>query len=142
MDARYRRYNEITFEAYCKTSICNAIRKGRIEKNDRAKREFPLSEITDDVLFKLCTDMNPTETAAQETVSFHVQGKQVDVTDLELGQALSHLTPKKRDILLMYYFWKMSDAKIAEMLGIGKSTVQWWHRNSIERLRDFIGDSK
>ena len=86
--------------------------------------------------------MNPTETAAQETVSFHVQGKQVDVTDLELGQALSRLTPKKRDILLMYYFWKMSDAKIAEMLGIGKSTVQWWRRNSIERLRDFIGDSK
>lgn len=142
MDARYRRYNEITFEAYCKTSICNAILKGRIEKRDRAKREIPLSGATDDDLFKLCTDMNPTETAAQETVSFHVQGKQIDVADLELGQALARLTPKKREILLMSYFWKMSDAEIAEILGVGKSTVQWWRTNSTKRLRDLIGGSE
>lgn len=142
MDSRYRRYNEITFEAYCKTSICNAIRKGRIEKRDRAKRELPISEITDELLFKLCTDMSPTETAAQERVSFQIQGKQIDVANLALGQALSRLTPKKREILLMSYFWEMSDSEIAEILGIGKSTVQWWRTNSTKRLRDFIGDSE
>ena len=142
MDIRYRRYNEMTFEAYCKTSICNAILKGRIEKRDRAKREISLSEATDDDLFKLCTDMNPTETAAQEKVSFQVQGRQVDVADLELGQALARLTPKKREILLMSYFWKMSDAEIAEILGVGKSTVQWWRTNSTKRLRDLIGDNE
>lgn len=141
MDARYRRYNEITFEAYCKTSICNAILKGRIEKRDRAKREIPLSEATDDDFILACKDMNPTETAAQETVSFQVQGEQVDVADLELGQALSRLTPKKREILLMAYFWEMSDSEIAEILGVGKSTVQWWRTNATKRLRDFIGGS-
>lgn len=142
MDNRYRRYNEITFVAYCKTSICNAILKGRIEKRDRAKREIPLSEATDDDFIHVCTDMNPTETAAQEIISFQVQGEQIDVADLELGQALSRLTPKKREILLMAYFWEMSDSEIAEILGVGKSTVQWWRTNSTKRLRDFIGDSE
>ena len=142
MDNRYKRYNEITFAAYCKTSICNAIRKGRIEKRNRAKWEIPLSETTDDDFLHACTDMNPTETAAQETVSFQVQGEQINVADIELGQALSRLTPKKREILLMSYFWEMSDSEIAEILGIGKSTVQWWRTNSTKRLRDLIGDGE
>ena len=40
MDNRYKRYNEITFAGYCKTSICNAIRKGAlrsaIEQNGKS----------------------------------------------------------------------------------------------------------
>lgn len=140
MDTRYRRYNEKTFEVYCKTSICNAIRKGRKEKQKRAEREIPLSAASDETLFKLCKDLKPTETAVRETVPFYVRGRRVDVADIELGQALAYLTPQKREILLMSYYWDMRDVEIAELLGVGKSTVQWWRTTAVKRLRELLGE--
>ena len=48
MDAqneRFERYNEITFEAYCKAAIDHAIRRGIQKKERRAEMERPLSAL-------------------------------------------------------------------------------------------------
>ena len=41
---RFERYNEITFEAYCKAAIDNAVHRGVRKKERRAEREPPLTE--------------------------------------------------------------------------------------------------
>ena len=43
MNERFERYNEITFEAYCKAAIDNAIHRGVRKKERRAEREPPLT---------------------------------------------------------------------------------------------------
>ena len=51
MNEQFERYNEITFEAYCKAAIDNAIHRGVRKKERRAEREPPLTELNDAVLF-------------------------------------------------------------------------------------------
>lgn len=142
MDSRYEQYNEITFEAYCKTSIRNAIRKGRRDKQVRARREVPIDEVTDKILYALCFNQPPAEVKDRDAMTFYIDGKKVLVEDWKLGQALARLTPQRRNILLMSYFWEMSDTEIAEAFNVGKSTVQWWRTVSTKRLRDFLGDTR
>ena len=47
MDERYERFNEITFEAYCKAAIDKAVLKERQRKAARAEKEIPFSALTD-----------------------------------------------------------------------------------------------
>lgn len=53
MNERFERYNEITFEAYCKAAIDNAVHRGVRKKERRAELEPPLTELNDAVLFHL-----------------------------------------------------------------------------------------
>lgn len=142
MTARYEVFNEITFEAYCKTSIDNAILKGRMEKSKRADWELSLSDLTDALLFSLCND-HSVEDAVQRSIQrpavFRVRDVEIVVHDPDLGQALAFVPPQKRDVLLLYYFADMSDAEIARKLGIGKSTAQRRRVSAENILKNFLG---
>lgn len=141
MTARYEVFNEITFEAYCKTTIDRAILKGRKEKSKRASWELSLSDLTDALLHGLCAD-HPVEDAVQRSMQrpfvFQVRDVEIVVHDPDLGQALSFVPPQKRDVLL-YYFADMSDAAIARKLGIGKSTAQRRRVSAEDILKRFLG---
>lgn len=140
MSTRYERFNEMIFESYCKTTINRAILKGRMEKSKRAGREFSITTLTDAALLKLCPSMTPVEDTVRETVTFRVQEFQITVHDLDLGQALSFLTPQKRDVVLLYYFADMSDVEIAHRMGVGKSTIQRRRVDATNRLKNFLGE--
>ncbi|WP_087064172.1 sigma factor-like helix-turn-helix DNA-binding protein [Intestinibacillus massiliensis] len=141
MTAQYERYNEITFESYCKVSIDRAILKGRMEKSNRAGWELSLSDLTDALLFTLCANDNPVEEAVQRAMQrptvFQVRDVRIIVHDPELGQALSFVPPQKRDVLLLSYFLNMSDPEIARKLGVSKSAVQRRRVSAVETLRRF-----
>lgn len=142
MTARYEVFNEITFEAYCKTTIDRAILKGRKEKSKRASWELSLSDLTDALLHGLCAD-HPVEDAVQRSMQrpfvFQVRDVEIVVHDPDLGQALSFVPPQKRDVLLLYYFADMSDAEIARKLGMSKSTAQWRRVSAEDILKRFLG---
>lgn len=106
MDAqneRFERYNEITFEAYCKAAIDHAIRRGIQKKEHRAEMERPLSALSDALLFKLNPSDPPQEAALDANVSFDVRGQRIVVHNAELGQALTYLPLRKREITLLYF---------------------------------------
>ena len=88
---RFERYNEITFEAYCKAAIDHAIRRGIQKKERRAEMERPLATLNDALLFKLNPSDSPQEAALEETVTFDVRGQRIVVHNAELGQALPKL---------------------------------------------------
>lgn len=135
MNTRYQTYNELTFESYCKTSIDHAILKGRIEQTRRAALEVPLSTLTDADLYRLYARSQDLPISVSEQVTFAVRGISIPVHDLQLGKALSFLTPKLRDVVLLHYFMDMSDPQIANLLHISKSAVQRRRTAALERLK-------
>lgn len=138
MNERFERFNEITFEAYCKTAIDNAVRYAAMKKQKRAEIERPLSELNDAILYRLCAVQQP-EGEAQETVMFYAGDLEIPVQDPEIAQALSFLPQQKREIILLSYFEKMSDSQIARRLKTSKSTIQRQRAAAISKLRTYFG---
>ena len=141
MDAqneRFERYNEITFEAYCKAAIDHAIRRGIQKKERRAEMERPLATLNDALLFKLNPSDPPQEAALEETVTFDVRGRRIVVHNAELGQAITYLPLRKREIMLLYFFADLTDAEIAKMLDMSISAVQRQRNRAVCWLRDFL----
>lgn len=135
MDERYRAYNELTFESYCKNYIKRIVQNARRKKNRRASLETPFSSLPDAALREVYAVPAIQGKGEIEGIRFRLLGLTVVVHDLKLGQALLHLTPKRRAIILMAYFMDMSDTEIAQKLHISKSAVQRHRAGATEHLR-------
>ena len=136
-----QRYNEITFEAYCKAAIDHAIRRGIQKKERRAEMERPLAALNDALLFKLNSSDPPQEAALEEAVTFDVRGQRIVVHNAELAQALTYLPLRKREITLLSFFADLPDAEIAKMLDMTSSiicAVQRQRNRAVCWLRDFL----
>jgi RNA polymerase sigma factor (sigma-70 family) len=68
--------------------------------------------------------------------SFFVAGK--EITAKLLAEALHSLPEEKRNAVLLYYFFEMSDAEIAELHSIPRSTVQYRRTSSFELLKRYL----
>ena len=60
------------------------------------------------------------------------------ITAKLLADALHSLPKEKRQAVLLYYFFNMTDAEIAEMMKIPRSTVQYRRTSSFELLKRFL----
>ena len=110
MNERFERYNEITFEAYCKAAIDNAIHRGVRKK----------------------------EAVLEEAITFDVCDQRITVHNAALGQALTYLPRRKREITLLYFFEDLTDAEIAAKLDMSVSAVQRQRNRAVCWLRDFL----
>lgn len=139
MCTRYEKFNEIAFEKYCRTSITNAILKGRMEKAKRASREISIDELSDGLLYSLKIDSDFLEDGNLDIMIFDADGIKIAVRDAELGQALSFLPGRKRNIVLLSYFMDMSDKEIAQRTNMSKSAVQRWRNRAVRDLKILLG---
>ena len=133
MTTRYERFNELIFESYCKTCIDNAIAKERKRKYILAQRERSISALTDAELYMLSKDQKEFEKVEEEHENFFVRGNTFQVQDPRIGQAISYLLPRDREIILLYYFAEMNDDEIANELRISRATVQ--RRRTLAKLK-------
>ncbi len=141
MKIHYERFNELAFEVYCKTSIDNAIMQERKRKAARAKWEQSFSTLPDAALYSIGR-LDPEMDAAEiEPVVFHVRGRRVLVNDTKLGQALSLLLPRDREIVILRYFVGMREERIARELKISRATVNRRLRNAETRMRTLMEES-
>lgn len=138
MNERFERYNEITFEAYCKAAIDNAVHRGVRKKERRAELEPPLTELNDAVLFHLDPTDAPQEAVLEEAITFEVCDQHIAVHNAALGQALTYLPRRKREITLLYFFEDLTDAEIAKKLDMSVSAVQRQRNRAVCWLRDFL----
>ena len=102
-----------TFNGFCKTVLRNEAIDAIRERKYRRKHEFTFSEL-----------------------SFFVAGK--EITAKMLADALHSLPEEKRQAVLLYYFFDMSDKEIAELMKIPRSTVQFRRTSSFELLKRFL----
>ena len=68
--------------------------------------------------------------------SFFVAG--MEITPKLLADAIHALPEEKRDAVLLYYFFDMSDPEIAKLLNLSRSTVQYRRTSSIELLKRYL----
>lgn len=67
---------------------------------------------------------------------FFVAGK--SFTAKQLADALHTLPEEKRKAVLLYYFFDMTDAQIAQHLNIPRSTVQFRQTSSYVLLKKYL----
>ena len=68
--------------------------------------------------------------------SFVIGGK--EITAKLLAEALHSLPEKKREAVLLYYFFDMSEREIAKFCNISRTTVQYRRTSSIELLKHYL----
>ena len=135
---RFEQFNEMLFESYCKKSVSNAAKKERQKKAARGLMEQSLSELTDAALYGVVAKSGEVEQPEEPCHIFYVQEMNIPVYEPELSKALSYLMPKDREIILLYYFKGLKDAKIAPLVSMSISTVSRRRRAATKRLRELI----
>lgn len=60
------------------------------------------------------------------------------ITPELLAEALRTLPEEKRNAVMLYYFHDMSDADIAKLYNIPRSTVQYRRTSSLETMKQFL----
>ena len=138
MTTRYEAYNEMTFEAYCKTAISRSVLKERLRKAEQGKHEQSLSIVTDAMLYELSLGDTGIEQAETACRTFYVRGVAVPVHGEKLGQALSYLMPRDREIVLSYFFLGMTIKSIAHLLGVTPATVTRRRKATVSKLRGLL----
>ena len=119
------------FDSFCRKVLREECRDYFREISRLASHEVSLSELSDEQLSQLTV----MDEYSAELHHFDVQGYDVAVRDDRLGEALTALPDKKRDIVLLSYFLDMSDKEIAEKLNMVQRTVQHRRTSSLSEIK-------
>ena len=68
--------------------------------------------------------------------AFYIQG--LKISNELLNKALQILPKKKLQVVVLHYFYNMSDSEIAKLINVSRSTVQYRRTSSFERLKRFL----
>lgn len=131
---QFHKYQEESFDAFCKKVIRNAAFSAHQRLDEKAKKEPSLSELPETELALLHT-FDVYQTYCK---TFPVHGYLVHVYDASLGEVLQHLSPQRRDVLLMGYFLGFTDFQISKLLHIDHTTVVYRRAEGLRRLRELI----
>lgn len=141
MATRYEAFNEVTFESYIKSAIDKSILKERLKKTARSQWEQSYSTLTDAILYEISHEDTGISQAERNCRIFQVRGANIPVYGEKLGQALSYLMPRDREIVLLYFFIGEETERIANMMNIDPITVRRRRKAALQRLRDFLEDT-
>ena len=136
MNEPYRTQFEVrcAFNGFCKKALkCEASNAHRDVRN-RQIREVTFSDLTPEEEAQLYT--TDTYSFDEADKSFFVAGK--TFTAKQLADALHKLPEEKRNAVLLYYFFDMTDAQIAQHLNVPRSTVQFRRTSSFELLKNYL----
>lgn len=115
------------FNGYCKRALKNEATNAHRDTKRQQIREVTFSDLSPQEENQLYTyDRYFADDEAEQ--SFCVAGK--EITAKLLAEALHSLPEEKRNAVLLYYFFNMSDAEIAELYAIPRSTVQYRRTSS------------
>ena len=123
------------FNGYCKRALKNEAVNAHRDTKRQQLREVTFSDLSAQEENQLFTyDRYFADDEAEQ--SFCVAGK--EITAKLLAEALYSLPEEKRNAVLLYYFFEMSDAEIAKLHAIPRSTVQYRGTSSFELLKRYL----
>lgn len=131
---RFEWQTRCEFNAYCKHSLRNELINALRERKSWKRREVNFSDLAPHEEKQLYTVDR--YFVNEEEEAFCVGG--LKITAKLLADALHSLPDEKRQAVLLYYFFSMTDAEIAEMMKIPRSTVQYRRTSSFELLKRFL----
>ena len=107
------------FNGFCKRTLKNESINAHKELRKRQAHEINFSDLT-----------------PKEEQTFFAGGKELSAK--LIADAIHSLPEEKRKAVLLYYFFDMSDAEIAELYQIPRSTVQYRRTRSFELLKRYL----
>jgi len=113
------------FNSFCKRVLKHEAVDAYNQKRKQQAQESTFSNLTPQEKNQLYTLDNYDED--ENTQVFQVAGKKI--TSKLLGDALFTLPENKRIVVLLYYFFQLSDVEIGQILQLPRSTVQYSWRN-------------
>ena len=128
----------LQFACLVKRVIDTTVKDYQRELSRRATHEIAFSELPEQEL----SHVGITDDYDSDYSCFEVLGTKVKVNNEQLADALKILPEKKLDILLMFYFLEMSDAEIADLLQIDRSTSFRNRRSSLEEIKKYLQEDE
>ncbi|GHU79788.1 RNA polymerase sigma factor [Clostridia bacterium] len=122
------------FDAYCKRAVKRTAINLQHQIKRLGEREIAFTALPAPEMAKLSV----TDKYFADEYVFELLGASVGVNDYELGAALSALPADRREIVLMSYFFDMTDAEIAARLNMARSTVAYQRTSSLQLLKNLL----
>ena len=136
--AEFCRYQEETFDAFCKRIIHNTSIDEKKKAETREQYERNLLALSE---WELAAP--PVELQSEMyTRDFLVCEIIVSVHDRRIADVLQQISPHLRDILLLYYFCNFTMTQIAGITDVPVSTVDYRHKQALRLLRQKMEGSK
>lgn len=127
-------YQEQTFDSYAKRLIRNEGADAKKELTRRANREIQLSALAPADLAALTSK----DSYHLEKVTVFMQDNEIPIFNSALGQALTFMPPKWRDVLLWHYFLDESDEQISVRLHMTPAGVRHRRKAALSRLKEAL----
>ena len=123
------------FNGYCKRALENEMLAAKRDMKRQQRREVTFSNLTPEEEQQLytCDEYFANDEAEK---SFVVAGK--EITAKLLAEALHSLPEEKREVVLLYYFFDMSEREIAKFCNIPRTTVQTRRTSSMKLLKRYL----
>ena len=122
------------FQSYCKRVLHNEACNAHEEIRRRRAKEVSFSDLALHEERQLYTVDKYFQDGNEE--AFCAGG--LKITAKLLAEALHTLPDEKRQAVLLYYFFNMTDVEIAEAMKIPRSTVQYRRTSSFELLKRYL----
>ena len=122
------------FQSYCKRVLHNEACNAHEEIRRRRAKEVSFSDLALHEERQLYTLDKYFQDGNEE--AFCAGG--LKITAKLLAEALHTLPDEKRQAVLLYYFFNMTDVEIAEAMKIPRSTVQYRRTSSFELLKRYL----
>ena len=137
--ADFYEYLEQSFDSYIKKVIKSKSIDIIREYTRKAKREISLSDIS---LSDINSQANFVDTYQLYYRDYIVRNFVVRVCDPVIGELLQHLTPQRREVILLYYFLDLNDVEIGNLLQIDNTTVKYRRKTALKYLKRMMEDSE
>ena len=130
----YEEHIRHTFDAVCKKILKRTAIDIQRETKRRGEREVTFSAMSAREFAELAV----TDKYFADEYSFSVFGESVGVNHNGLAEALNALPADKRNIVLMSYFFDMTDAEIAGRLNMARRTVAYKRTSTLQQLKKIM----
>ncbi|MCL2223957.1 MAG: hypothetical protein FWB96_03205 [Defluviitaleaceae bacterium] len=129
-----KEYTRHSFDSFCKKVLKYKALDIRREMKRRSKREVAFSDMS----AREMASLTATDEYFTDEFIFHILGEAISLADVDLAEALNTLSANRRDIVLMSYFFDMTDREIAERLNMARRTVAYRRTSSLRELKKFL----
>ena len=127
------------FDSFCKTVLKNRARDWYRKKARQQKREILFSDVSPGLHIEpSCFDY----IVCIECQAFYALDRMVMIENDLLADALRMLSPRKRQIILLSYFFGWTDQKIGIRFHTARSTIQAARMRTLQEMREIVENQR
>ena len=131
---QFKEHIEYTFNGFCKTVLYHEALNAYRDLQRKQRHEISLEYIITKTTFEPSA-MDEYFQAVYKPTEFQVRGQTIIIDDERLAAAMSKLSARRREIVLLYYFCSYRDKAIGNLYGFCISTTNYQRQAALKQLR-------